>query len=166
MNRLDVAAALAAAALAAAFLAAAKAKAMDRVVTADAFKALGVPRPGVVAVALPVVEVLVAVALVLSPTVGATAAMALLLAFTTFLVGRLRQGIHVPCPCFGSTGQRAISATTVARNGVLMAIAVGVVVVAPAARPPLVLLSVSGSFVIVRLGARRGRRADSHPPQG
>lgn len=154
MKGLDLTAALTAAALSSAFLAAAFAKGFDRASTTKAFGALGVPQPERAAIAVPLLETVVAVLLVLAPTAGATLALAALLGFTTFLIARLRQGIRVPCPCFGSAGQRPISAATVTRNVFLAAMALGVIAAAPGPRPRLLAVSVGTAFLVALAGRR------------
>ena len=78
------------------------------------------------AITLPIAELATAIALVAFPhsPVPAIAAIALLVAFSGFLVRTMRQG--VPCPCFGAV--RVPHATTAAdaivRNGLLVALAV------------------------------------------
>ena len=76
------------------------------------------------AVAVPVVELVLAVALVAwwSPVPGIAAAI-VLLAFTVVVVrAQIR---HVPCPCFGGAASaRPAGPTAVVRNGVLIAEAV------------------------------------------
>lgn len=56
--------------------------------------------------------------------VAAVAAIALLVAFTTVIVRRLRAGEHPPCACFGAWSTRPLSAGHVARNCVLLALCV------------------------------------------
>lgn len=51
-------------------------------------------------------------------------AVVLLVAFTTLLVLRLAQGRRPPCACFGRLSQRPIGWWSVARNVVLVALAV------------------------------------------
>jgi hypothetical protein len=107
---------------------AAVAKVADRAALPGRLRAMGVTRPwdARLAVALPVVEVVVAVALVgaaRSP-VPAIAAVVLLGAFTVFLVASIRRG--VPCPCFGTvrTARAASGSGAIVRNGLLMALGV------------------------------------------
>lgn len=52
------------------------------------------------------------------------AAVVLLAAFTAFLVRRLRQGVRVPCACFGALSNRPVGPWSVVRNVVLIAAAV------------------------------------------
>ena len=56
--------------------------------------------------------------------VVALAAAALLTAFTVLLVVRLGQGRRPPCACFGAWSTRPIGAGAVARNVVLIALAI------------------------------------------
>jgi hypothetical protein len=87
-------------------------------------KALGVARP--VARVVPPLEIALgalAAAGVARPwTAGAV--VALLGAFTTFLVVHLRRGDRVPCACFGAWSARPVGPWSVVRNVVLIALAV------------------------------------------
>jgi hypothetical protein len=107
---------------------AAVAKVVDRAALPGRLRAMGVARPwdARLALALPVVEVAVAVALVgaaRSP-LPAVAAVVLLGAFTVFLVASIRRG--VPCPCFGvvRTASAVSGSGAIVRNGLLMALGV------------------------------------------
>ena len=55
---------------------------------------------------------------------GAYAALALLAAFTSVIIGNLRRGNRPPCACFGSRRPTPISWWTVVRNVALMALIV------------------------------------------
>lgn len=84
---------------------------------------LGVEAP--VARAVPWAELVVGAATatqVVEPW-SAVAALVLLAAFTAFLVVRLRAGVRAPCACFGSLSARPMSWRDVARNAVLMGLA-------------------------------------------
>jgi hypothetical protein len=114
--------------LASVLAAAAVAKVADRRALPGRLREMGIS-PGWsarFAVGLPIVEVAVAVALVAVPHswLPAAAALALLAAFTVFLLATLRRA--VPCPCFGTVRtDRAVSGPgAVVRNGVLLALAV------------------------------------------
>ncbi|MEM8924699.1 MAG: MauE/DoxX family redox-associated membrane protein [Actinomycetota bacterium] len=109
--------------LAATFVVAAVAKARDLRAAGDDFASLGIRRPHTVARLAVTVEVAVALALVLGPPWGATAAFALLAAFTTVLVRVVRQGRFATCRCFGSLSAAPVGWTTVARNGALLVLA-------------------------------------------
>jgi hypothetical protein len=127
----------AAVALAIVFAWAAVAKAADREGTADAFGALGLRGPAALALAVPVAELVTAVALVLVPVGGAFGALFLLVAFTVVLAGVVRRGVPVSCACFGAVSTRAadpVSLRSLVRNLVLLALASFVVAAAP---PPL-----------------------------
>ncbi len=110
--------------LAAVLLAAAIAKLRSRDATRAATVALLGEHTGVVvAMALPFVEIAVAIALIVwwSPVPGIVAAM-LLLAFTVVLV---RANVrHVPCACFGGASNAPPGARAIVRNALLLALAV------------------------------------------
>ena len=112
--------------LAGVFIVSAIAKLRDRSGSRAGVEAFGVPAVfvGLVAGALPVVE-LACAALLLLPdpfaTVGAVGSLALLLAFTVAIVVNLVQGKHPECHCFGDLGESGgIGWATVARNVALM----------------------------------------------
>ena len=115
--------------LAGVFIVSAIAKLRDRPGSRAGVEAFGVPAAfvGLVAGALPVVE-LACAALLLLPdpfaTAGAVGSLALLLAFTVAIVVNLAQGKHPECHCFGDLGESGgIGWGTVARNLALMALA-------------------------------------------
>jgi uncharacterized membrane protein YphA (DoxX/SURF4 family) len=86
--------------------------------------ALGVPR--VIAAGLPWLELAlgaVVVAGVAEPW-PAVAALVLIAAFTLWIVVRLARDEHPPCACFGTLSVAPLSARHLARNGVLLALAV------------------------------------------
>lgn len=95
---------------------------------AQALVEFGVPRAGVVARILPVLEGGVAVLLVAVAGAAwpAFLAIAVLAVFTGAVVASLMSGAPKPCPCFGPPGANAtpVSAATVARNGYLVALGV------------------------------------------
>lgn len=113
----------AAVALAAIFSIAAIAKARDPEATEQDFTALGVPRPAFFARFVPIAEFSIVILLLIVPPAGAIAALVTLAFFTTFLIGRLRAGVRVPCACFGAAKARPISAVDIARNFGLMILA-------------------------------------------
>ena len=57
------------------------------------------------------------------PLLGSVA-LAMLVAFSTLLVVQLRRGHRPPCACFGSWSAQPLSWRHLARNGVLMVLAV------------------------------------------
>jgi hypothetical protein len=118
------AATVAAFVLAAVLLCASAAKAMQREATTATFGALGLPAAAVLAVAVPLVEALVAIALVVRPAVGGYVALGLLGAFTLVVVRALASGKRVGCGCFGAVTDRPISPRDILRNGMLGGLAI------------------------------------------
>jgi len=115
----------AAAVLAVVFALAGVAKLRRPSVTARSFADLGLPAARELAVAVPVVELAMAVGLVVVPPVAAAMALLLLLAFTAVLVAAIRSGRgQAGCGCLGSTRTDPVSAVEIIRNGMLAAAAV------------------------------------------
>jgi hypothetical protein len=114
--------------LAGVLAAAAVAKVADRRALPARLRAMGAAQPWDtrLAIGLPVVELLVAVALVgaARSALPAVAAVVLLGAFTVFLVASIRR--RVPCPCFGTvrTARAASGPGAIVRNGLLMGLGV------------------------------------------
>jgi hypothetical protein len=115
----------------------------------------GVPAARLVARLLPPVEGGLAVALVALPRQSwpAFAAIAVLALFTGAVVANLAGGRETPCPCFAAAGGRPVSAATVLRNGLLLALAVLATGSADGASagPTLVLAAVSAPATLVAL---------------
>ena len=115
-------------ALAAAFALSAGTKLARPAAFAEGLADFGVPRSGVVARLLPLVEGALAALLVLvrQEPWPAFLAVAVLALFTGAVVANMASGRAAPCPCFGAPGPRArpVSAATVARNGYLIGLAV------------------------------------------
>jgi uncharacterized membrane protein YphA (DoxX/SURF4 family) len=109
--------------LAGAFAWAGAAKLSDRARTTTTFAALGVPGAGALGRALPVGEVVLAIGLVVVPGLASFAALGLLAAFTTFLVGAVRRHLPVACGCFGSASEEPVGRVDVVRNLLLVAAA-------------------------------------------
>ena len=106
------------------------AKLRDTRATRDAFDALRVPSvvpKDAAANALPWIEIVLAVLLLLSPSawlVPVTLALALLMLAYAGLVGRaLNFDEPVTCSCFGSLGRHDVDRTTLARNVLLVGLA-------------------------------------------
>lgn len=120
----DVAAA-SALVLAAVFVWAAVAKLRERRATVTSFRELRLPCPEVLAVAVPIAEVLLAVALVAAPTQASLVALALVLVFS-FVIGRaVAGGWGARCACFGGgAGDRPVSVLELVRNAALGALAI------------------------------------------
>lgn len=100
------------------------AKLLDRAGSRRALSDFGVPDALVppLAVALPVVELGVAVALLPHATAlyGAVAAVALLAAFTAGIAVNLLRGSRAACHCFGQLSTEPIGWPVLARNGALL----------------------------------------------
>ncbi len=140
---------------------AAVAKLRDPAATRRSFDELGLRAPGVAAIVVPVVELLVAVALVLWPPVGGAAAIVLLVAFTVVLVRVVMSGARVPCACFGATATSPVGWPDVARNLGLLALAVAAWVPETAGVPSLGALVLIGLVMLVgRSVLRLARRMD------
>lgn len=124
--------------------------------TAAAFAGLGVPGARVV----PWVELVVAVALVVWPPVGALAAGGLLIAFTFVVWGAVRRGIDVGCACFGGSASQPVSWREVARNLGLLVLAGLAVGARPAlpALPEIVLVTTAVALGAVGSAAASVRR--------
>jgi uncharacterized membrane protein YphA (DoxX/SURF4 family) len=153
-------------------------KLRDPAGTREGFDRLGLPAPGALARAVPVAELAVAGLLVVAPPWGGTAAFVLLAGFTAYLVDLVRSGRSVPCGCFGSSGQRPVSAVELVRNGLLLLgaavvvssgdtlvieLAAVIAVSAAAATAAVVLALVAvkvdvGTVWSVRLAGEEGRR--------
>lgn len=125
--------------LSAVFLVAGALKLANRADTAKNLLEFGLPQrlsgPG--ALALPLAEIAVALALWPASTAkwGAAAALALLLVFIGAIAWNLLQGKQPACRCFGQVGAKPVGPSTLVRNGVLAAVAVFLLAAdAPAAR--------------------------------
>ncbi len=110
--------------LAAVFMAAAAVKFRDPLGTRRTLGEFGLPRPALLARVLPATEASTALLLVVDPRVGGQCAVALLVAFTTLIVGRLLAGHRDACGCFGTWSNRPLSWRDVARNSALIALGV------------------------------------------
>ena len=110
--------------LAAVFAIAATAKLQDPLSTRRSLSDFGLPNPRLLARILPATEVATALLLVVEPRLGGQCAVALLVAFTTLIVGRLMTGHHDACGCFGTWSRRPLSWRDLARNGLLIALSV------------------------------------------
>lgn len=162
---MDDVARAAAVVLAAVFAMAAVAKLRRPAATSSSFAALGLPQPGMLAYAVPVVEVVLAVALIDAPAPAAWAAIVLLAAFTAVLARAIAKGTGAPCACFGSARRATepVSSVELVRNAMLAALAV-VATGAPAGEvgvpslPALVIVTVAvaaGRLVLGLVDLRR-----------
>ena len=94
--------------------------------TADDFASLGLLHPELLARAVPVVELAVALGLVVVRPWGGVAATALMVAFTTVIARVLRnpeQFDAASCACFGGISHAPLSWRSLARNGMLLGLA-------------------------------------------
>ncbi|GAA5108214.1 hypothetical protein GCM10023339_07000 [Alloalcanivorax gelatiniphagus] len=130
MSSAPVAALVVVLTLAAVLLTSGVAKLRDRRATRDAFDALRVP--GLVpvdaaATALPWVEIILAVLLLVSPAGWlvpvAAVVLALMVAYTALVARALGFDEPVTCSCFGSLGRHDVDRTTLGRNLVLTLLA-------------------------------------------
>lgn len=110
--------------LAAALVRAAAAKLARPGQTEVGFRALGLPRPALLARAVPVLELVVAALLVALPAQGGTVAFVLLAAFTVVLARAVNRGVSTGCTCFGAASAEPVSRSDLLRNGLLIAAAV------------------------------------------
>ena len=108
--------------LACVFAVAAAVKLRDPLGTRRTLGDFGLPNPRLLARVLPATEATTALLLVVDPRVGGQCAVALLVAFTTLIVGRLMAGHRNACGCFGTWSKRPLSWRDLARNGVLVAL--------------------------------------------
>ena len=124
---MSFAASLSAMVLAGVFAVAAIAKLLDRAGTRETLGEFGVPAraaaPG--AVALPLLELAVAIALVPSATAvwGAVAGLATLLVFTAAIAVTVARGAAPDCNCFGGLTRTTVGRATLVRNALLAAVA-------------------------------------------
>ncbi|MBL8126532.1 MAG: DoxX family protein, partial [Chloroflexia bacterium] len=113
--------------LAAVFVVSGIAKLLDLTGSQSAMRSFGVPESfsKVAGIALPVVEILIAVLLlpVASAKWGALAALVLLIAFIAGISYNLSRGRKFDCHCFGQLTSSEIGPSTLIRNSVLALIA-------------------------------------------
>jgi uncharacterized membrane protein YphA (DoxX/SURF4 family)/peroxiredoxin len=121
--------------LAGVFIAAGIGKLLDLPGSRRALRGFGVREPlaGVGAIALPLTELAVAVALLVPPSArwAAVAALALLVAFIAGIVNALAHGETPDCHCFGQIHSAPAGRTQVIRNALLGAVAAFVIVAGP-----------------------------------
>lgn len=134
-------------------------KLLQRDRTTRTFAAFGLPAPSVLSTAVPGIELLLALGLLLIPAVAAYAALALLAAFTTFLVRAVRAGSHVGCGCFGSSSTAPVSSADVLRNGFLGGCALITTFATGPTVPGLgaiLLVAAAAAVAILAVASRRG----------
>jgi thiol-disulfide isomerase/thioredoxin len=151
--------------LAVVFATAGVAKLLDRRGTREALEGFGVPSFALTSgtILLPVAELATAVALVPPPSAqwGGLAALVLLLGFIAGITNALLRGEAPDCHCFGQLQSEPAGRGTLARNGVLAALAAFVTVEGPGPsvitwvgdRSAAELAAVAASIAAVVLGA-------------
>jgi len=109
--------------LGAAFLVAGASKIASGAAWPEQARGLGAPK--IVIPVLPWVEIVVGAMLVtqIGLLAAGVAALVLLVAFTGLVGLHLSQGRHPPCACFGSWSAKPIGPATIARNVVLIVLA-------------------------------------------
>jgi len=121
--------------LAVVFATAGMGKLLDLPGSRDALRGFGVAEPLVrpIGLLLPLAELATAVALVAHPSAqwGGLAALLLLLAFIAGIANAMRRGRAPDCHCFGQIHSEPAGRSTLARNGVLAALAAFVLVEGP-----------------------------------
>ncbi len=146
-------------------------KTRHRARTERTFRSQGLAWPRGLAVAVPVIELVLAVGLVLAPGWGGVATLAVLAGFTTFLVRAFRRGDPLGCGCFGATRPQALGITEVVRNTLLLVAATFVALAAdgpvvPGLVPVMVVVAGAGASAAALAGARRRWPAYGRSSQG
>ncbi len=87
-------------------------------------RAMGAPMP--IATIVPGVELVIGAALIarIAMPLPALAAIVLLVSFSVLIARQLVDGRHPPCACFGAWSNRPLSGAHLARNAVLLAVAI------------------------------------------
>jgi Methylamine utilisation protein MauE len=87
-------------------------------------RAMGAPMP--IATIVPGVELVIGATLIarIAMPLPALAAIVLLVSFSVLIARQLVDGRHPPCACFGAWSHRPLSGAHLARNAVLVAVAV------------------------------------------
>jgi hypothetical protein len=130
--------------LAGLFAWAAAAKLTHQGLTSDAFSALDLRHPTVLARIVPLIELGVAVGLIIAPLVGGSLAFAVLVVFSQVLWTATRRGTTAPCACFGGVTERPIAWPDLVRNAGLMVVALLATAGEPLSFPGLVSLGLVG----------------------
>lgn len=137
--------------LALVFVRAGVAKAVHRAETATGFATLGIPAASTVARVVPVIEVVLAVALLSVPRIGGVAALITLATFSAFLARALHAGVTAACNCFGQTHTEPISSLDLVRNAMLGGLGASALLVE---RPVVPTLAATlSALVIIGAGA-------------
>ena len=117
--------------------------------TSNAFRDLGLPGAALLARAVPVAELALSAALILSPRAGGAAALGTLVLFTGVVLRALRQGKRAGCGCFGAaTSGEDLSYVEPARNLLLAVAAVAALSASDLGRPSLAATVAVTSLVV------------------
>jgi hypothetical protein len=148
--------------LAGVFMAGGAAKLAWRRETRANFTQLGLPRPDVLAVGVPIVELVLAVLLLAFPVVGGVLSLLALAVFTAVLAHLLRGGTRAPCGCIGSPRDATpLSGRAIVRNGGLAALAVAALCAEPnlPSAPEIALTAfvVAAGWIAINFGERPRR---------
>jgi hypothetical protein len=144
--------------LAATFVVAGGSKLREPARTATAFRGLRLPRPGLLARAIPLVELATATLLVARPAIGGAAALGALAAFSAVLARSLRAGDRVTCGCFGSSGAGEVGPLHLVRNALLACLAATALMASRPEIPDLaavVLVTTAVATALIGLGLVR-----------
>jgi len=157
------AASISAVVLAVVFAWAAVAKLARPDATRRAFADLGLPVAPALGVAVPVVELAVAVLLVVRPAVGAAFALALLAAFTLVVIRAVSSGSASGCACFGARRVEPVGPSDVVRNGLLAALAAVATGTSRLVAPSAAALAVMATVLIAAAGTQAIARRRAAP---
>lgn len=137
--------------LAGVFAWAGAAKARRPLDTAAALRRLGLPAARPLAVAVPGVELGLALVLVVRPAAGGVAALVLLAAFSAVIGRAVRLQLDVGCGCFGSARNGPVSGVELLRNGLLAVLALAALAAPAPVTPDLPALVTATSAAVVGL---------------
>jgi len=124
------------------------AKLLRRDRTIRSFRQLRLPAAAPLAVAVPLLELGLAVGLVVTPRPAAIVSLVTLAAFTAVLARTLRSGLSAGCGCFGSPSTGPVSTRTLVRNAFLV-VAAGLALAGRPAVPGLAALVIASAVVAI-----------------
>lgn len=101
-------------------------KLLGRAEVVVSFRAMGLPAAKLLGLAVPVVEIAIAVLSVTTPVIGAALALMMLAPFSLVVARALRRGTEVDCGCFGAIWRKPLSRADLGRNALLAVLAVTV----------------------------------------
>jgi hypothetical protein len=127
--------------------------------TVAGLAALKVPKPAVMAWAVPAVELVTAALLAAVPRVGGLIALALLAVFSLVIARAVMGGVTAGCSCFGAVSNRPVSAHDLGRNAILAALALAAGATPEPSAPPIWGVAVVLAAAVLWVTAFR-RRTD------